>query len=125
MFDETAQPVETHAKIFGLLTEHVAGKDSVGGCAVGLDWVRRLRVANFNEGRADGNILLVVEEDRSSFCLGGGSHDGADGLTFGEYWSIRSGSRPDVGGCWIVAQLVVACSATAHFWDERYRLCHC
>ena len=72
-------------------------------------------MAHFDEGRADGNSLLDVEEDRSSFGLGGRSHDGVDGLILGEYQSIWSGSRLDVGRWWIVAQVVVACSATALF----------
>ena len=55
------------------------------GCrAVSINWVGRLRVAHFNKGRADRNSLLAVEEDLSSFSLGGGSNDGTDGLTFGE-----------------------------------------
>ena len=72
-------------------------------------------MAHFNEGHADGNSLLAVEENRSSFGLRGGSHDGADGLTFGEYRSIRGGSGPDVGMWWIVAYVEVARSATACF----------
>ena len=72
-------------------------------------------MAHFDEGRADGNGLLVVEENRSSLGLFGGSHDGADDLTFGDYRSIRGGNRSDVGRRWIVAQVVVACSATARF----------
>ena len=72
-------------------------------------------MAHFDEGRADGNSLLVVEENRSSFGLRGGSHDGADGLAFGEYRSIRGGSGPYVGGWRIVAYVVVARSATALF----------
>ena len=70
-------------------------------------------MAHFDGGRAYGKSLLSVEEDCSNFGLSSGSHDGVDGLTFGEYWSIRSGSRPDVGRWWIVTQLVVARSATA------------
>ena len=54
-------------------------------------------MSHFDEVCVDRDSLLDVEEDRSSFGLGGGSHDGADGLTSGEYCSIRSGSRPDVG----------------------------
>ena len=92
-----AHPVEAHVKIFGALPAHVAGEDAVGGRAVGLYWGGRLRVAHFDEGRADENSLLAVEEDRSSFSLCGRSHDSTDGLTFGEDWSVWSGSRPDVG----------------------------
>ena len=98
---------------------HVSGEDSVVGCAVGLDWGWWLQVAHFDEVRADGNSLLAVGEDRSSFGLGGGSHDGADGLTFGEDQSVWIGSRPYVGRWWIVAQLVVTCSATARFGTNK------
>ena len=115
LFDASAHPVEAHIKIFGALPAHVAGEDSVGGHAVGIDWGWRLQLAHIDEGRADGNSLLAVEEDRSSFGLSGRSHDGAYGLTFGEYQSIRSGSRSDVGRWWIVDQLLVARSATSRF----------
>ena len=67
----------------------------------------------FNEGRAVGNSLMAVEENCCSFGLYGRSHDGADGLTFGEYQSIWGGGGPDVRWWWIVAQVVVARSATA------------
>ena len=103
LFDAAAHPVETHVKSFGEIPAHVAGEDSVGGRAVSLDWGGRLRVAHFDEGRVDGNSLLDVEENRSSFVLRGGSHDGADGLTFGEYRSIWGGSGPYVRRWWIVA----------------------
>ena len=98
-----AHPLEENVKSFVALPAHIAGEDSVGGCAIGLDWGGRLRVAHFDEGRADGNILVAIEEYHSSFGLGGGSHDGADGMTFGEDRSIWSRSSPDVGWCWIVA----------------------
>ena len=83
LFYAAAHPVEAHVKIFGALPAYIVGEDAVGGCAVGLDWGRRLRVAHFDEGRSDGNSLLSVEENCSSLGLCGGSHDGADGLTFG------------------------------------------
>ena len=67
---------------------HVSGEDSVVGRAVGIDWGGWLWVAHFDEVRADRNSLLAVEEYRSSFGLGGGSHDSADGLTFGEDRSV-------------------------------------
>ena len=88
LLDAAAHPVEAHVKIFGALTVHVAGEDSVVGRAVGLDWGGWLRVAHFDEVRADRNSLLAVEEDCSSLGLGGGSHDGADGLKFGEDRSV-------------------------------------
>ena len=34
-----AHQVEAYVKSFGELLAHVAVEDSVGGCAVGLDWV--------------------------------------------------------------------------------------
>ena len=117
LFDVAAHPVETHVKSLGALPAHVVGEDSVGGRDVGLDWSERLQVAHFYEGRADGNRLLVVEENRSSFVLRGGE----DGLTFGEYWSIWSGSGPDVGRRRIIAYVVVARSATARFWMDEIR----
>ena len=122
LLDVAAHPVESHFKSFGALPAHVAGEDAMGGRAAGLDWGGWWRVAHFDEGRADGNSLLAVEEDRSSFGLGSGSHDGADGLTFGEDRSVWSGSRPYVGRWWIVAQVVVARSATARF-GMNYILC--
>ena len=76
---------------------------------------------HFDEGCADGNSLLVVEENRSSLGVCGGRHDGADGLRFGEYRYIRGGNRPDVGRRWIVAQVVVARSATARFKLNKIR----
>ena len=62
LLDAAAHPVEAHVKSFGALLAHVAGEDDVGGHAVGLDWGGCLRVAHFDEGRADGNNLLAVEE---------------------------------------------------------------
>ena len=72
-----------------MIPAHVAGEDSVGCHAVGLDRVGRLRVAHFDEFCEGGNSLIYVEEKRSSFGFCGGSHDGSDGLTFGEYRTIR------------------------------------
>ena len=99
LLDAAAHPVEAHVKIFGSLPAHVA----LGGRAVGLDWDGRLRVAHFKEVRADGNSLLAVEGNRSSFGFRGRSHDDADSLTFGEYRSIRGWSGTDMGWWWIVA----------------------
>ena len=93
----------------------------MGGRAVGLDCGGRLWVAHFDEGCADGKRMLAVEEDCSSFGLGGGRHDGADGLKFGEYWSVCSEIRPYVGRWRIVAQVVVACSTNAHFGMNKIR----
>ena len=97
LLDAAAHLSETYVKGFGALPAHVADEDAVGGCAVGFDWGGRLWVAHFEEGRVDGNILLAVEENRSSFGFRGGSHDGADGSTFGEYRSIMGWSGTDVG----------------------------
>ena len=97
LLDAAAHTVEMNVKIFGVLLAHVAVKDAMGGRAVGLDWGGRLQVTHFDEGRADGNSLLAVEENRSSFGLCGGIHYSADGLTLCECWSIRGGSRTDVG----------------------------
>ena len=48
-----------------------------------------VEITHFIEVRVDRNSLLAVEEYRSSFSLGGGSHDGADGLAFGEDRRLR------------------------------------
>ena len=89
LFDSAAHPVESHVKGLGAFPAHVAGEDAVGCCAVGLHRGGRLRVAHIGEGSADGDGLLAVEENRTGFCFRSGSHDGANGLTLGEYWTIR------------------------------------
>ena len=83
LLDAVAHPVETHVKIFGALPAHVASEDAVEGCAVSFDQGGRLQVAHFEEGRADGNSLLDVEENRSIFGFCVEIHDSADGFTFG------------------------------------------
>ena len=103
LIDAAAHPVETNGKGFGARPAHVAGEYAVGGRAVGFDKGGRLRVDHFDEGCADGNSLLTFEENRSSFGFSGGSDDGADSLTFCEYWSIRGWSGTYVGWWWIVA----------------------
>ena len=55
LLDAAAHPAEAHVKSFGALLAHVAGEDAVGGRAVGLDLGGRLQVAQFDEGRVDGN----------------------------------------------------------------------
>ena len=96
LLDATAHPVESHVKGIGAFPAHVAGEDAVGGCAVGLDRGGRLRVAHLGEGSAYGDSLLDVEENRTGFCFCGRSHDGADDLAFGEYWTIRERSWANV-----------------------------
>ena len=59
LLDAAAHPVEAYAKRFGALLAHVAGEDAVVNRAVGFDWGRRLWVANFDEGRVDGNSLAI------------------------------------------------------------------
>ena len=103
LLDAASNPVETHVRGFGALPAHFSGEDTVGIHAVGFDRGGRLRVAHFDESCADGNILLAVEENCSSFGFCGRSHDGADGLSSGEYRSIRAWSGPDVGWWRIVA----------------------
>ena len=112
LLDATPHPVEAHVKCFGAFPAHVSGEDPVGGCVVSFDWSGRLQMAHFNKGCADGNILLAVEEYCTSFSPGGGYHDGADGLVLGEDRSVWSGSRPDGGRGWSVAQIVMARSTT-------------
>ena len=53
-------------------------------------------MAHLGKFSADGDGLLAVEGNRTGFGLRGGSHDGADGLTFGEYWNIRGRSWANV-----------------------------
>ena len=96
LLDSAAHPVESHVKDLEAFPPHFSGEDAVGGRAVGIDWGRRLRVAHLGEGCGDGNGLVAVEKNRYSFCFRGGSHDGADGLTFGNYWTIRGRSAVDV-----------------------------
>ena len=50
------------------------------GEIIGKIFSSRMLVAHFDKGCADGNSLLAVEENCSSFGFCGGSHDGADGL---------------------------------------------
>ena len=83
LLDAAAHSAETHVKGFGALPAHVASEDALGGCAVGIDQGGQLRVAHFDEGCADGNSLLAIEENLSSFGFRGGSHDGADVSHFG------------------------------------------
>ena len=91
----TLHPVEAHVKGLRAFLVHVSGEDAVGGCAVSLNWSGRLQMAHFHQSRADGNILIAIEEDRTGLSIGGGCHDGADGLSLGEYHAVWGGSRPD------------------------------
>ena len=78
-------------------------------------------MAHFNQGRADGNILLGVEEDRTDFRLGDGCHDGEDDLEIGEDRAVQSGSRPDgERGC-SVAQIIIARRKNALFGMNEIR----
>ena len=65
-------------------------------------------MAHFNKGCADGNILLAVDKDRTSFSLGSRCHDGADGLVLGDDRAVWSGGRLDGGRWWSVAHIVMA-----------------
>ena len=89
LLDSAAHPVELHARGLGALPAHVVSEDALGGHAVSLDRCGWLQVDHLGEGSAYGHGLLAVEENRTGFCFRGGSHGGADGLTFGEYWTIR------------------------------------
>ena len=121
MLDVTLHPIDAHVKCFGLFLAHVAGEDSVRGCVLSLDQSGRLQMARFNQGRTNGNSLLAVAEDRTSLDLGGGCHDGADGLALGQDWAVCSGSRSDGGRGWSVAQIVMACIMTACFGLNEVR----
>ena len=74
LLDVAAHPVESHVKGFGALPAHVSVEDIIGDRVVCFDRGGRLRVAHFDEGCADGYILLAVEENHSSFGFRGGSH---------------------------------------------------
>ena len=63
--------------------------------------------------QSGGNSLLAVEEDCTSFSLGGGCHDGADGLALDEDQSVWSGSRPYGGRGRSVTHIVMDCSTTS------------
>ena len=115
LLDVTPHPFEAYVKCFGAFLAHVAGEDAMGGFTVSFYWSGRLRMDHFNQGYADGNSLLAVEEDCTGFSLGGGCHDGAYGLEFGEDQAVWSGSRPDGGRGWRVAQIVMDRSTTACF----------
>ena len=78
-------------------------------------------MAHFDEGCVDGNSLLAVGENRSSFGFRGGRHDGADGLKLCEYWFIRSSIWTDVGWWCVFTYVVVTCGATARFSLDEIR----
>ena len=65
--------------------------------------------------------LLSAEEDCTGVSLGGGYHDGADGLALGEYRVVWGGSRTDGWRGGSVAQIVMACSTTACFGLNKVR----
>ena len=96
LFNFSAHPVGLHVKGLGEFPANFAGEDDVGGRAVGLDWGGQLRVAHRCEGSAGGDGLLSIEENHTGFCFHGGSHDGADVLTLGEYWTIRGQSWENI-----------------------------
>ena len=121
LLDVTPHPFEAHVKCFGAFPAHISRDDSVGGFVVSFYWSWRLRMAHFNQGRADGSSLLAVAEDCTSFSLGGGCHEGADGLALGEDWAVCSGSRPDGGREWSVAPIVMARSTTEFFGMNEIR----
>ena len=97
LLDATPHPVEVHVKCHGAFMAHVSGDDAMEGFAVSFDWSGSLRMSHFNQGCADGNSLLAVEEDCTGFSLGGRCHDGADGMALGEDRAVWSRSRPDGG----------------------------
>ena len=88
LLDKTPHPVEAHVKCFEAFPAHVAVEDAMGGFAVSFDWSGRLRMAHFNQGHVYRNSLLAVEEDCTSFRLGGRCHDSADGMELGEDWTV-------------------------------------
>ena len=98
LFDAASYPVEVQVQVFGAFPAHVSGEDAVGGFVVSINWGGRLRMDHSNQGRVDGNRFMAVEGDCISLSLGGGCHDGADGLALGEYWAVWGGSRTDGGG---------------------------
>ena len=110
-----------HVKGFGAFPAHVASKDAVGGYVVSLDQSGRLRVDHCNQGRADGNRLMDVEEDCTGLRLGSGCHDGADCLALGEYWAVLGGSRPGGWRGGSVYQIVMTHRTTACFGLNEVR----
>ena len=97
LLDATLPLVEAPVKCFGEFTAHVSSEDAMEACFVSLDWSGWLQMDHCNQVGADGNSLLAIEEDRTGLSLGGGCHDGADGLSLGEYQAVWSGSRPAGG----------------------------
>ena len=69
----------------------------MGGFAVSFDLSGRLRMDHLNQGCEDGNSLLAVEEYHTGVSLGGGCHDGADGLALGEDRAVWCGISSDGG----------------------------
>ena len=65
--------------------------------------------------------LLSAEEDCTGVSLGGGYHDGTDGLALSEYRVVWGGSRTDGWRGGSVAQIVMACSTTACFGLNKVR----
>ena len=121
LLDAIPHPVEAHVKCFGDFQVHVAGEDSMRGFAVSFYFSGRLMMTHLNQGRADGNSLLDVEEYRTGFSIGGGCHDGADGLALGGDWAVCSGSRPYGGRGCIVVQILISCSTTVCFSINKIR----
>ena len=79
-------------------------------------------MSHFDQGRADENSFLAVEEDCTGLRLGGICHDSADDLALGEYRAMWGGSRTDGGrGGGGVAQIVMARSTTSCFGLNEVR----
>ena len=110
-----------HVKGFGAFPAHVASEDAVGGYVVSLDWSGRLRVKHCNQGHADGNSLLDVEEDCTGLRLGSGCHDSADCLALGEYRAVLGRSRPGGWRGGSIDQIVMNRSTTACFGLNEVR----
>ena len=78
-------------------------------------------MSHLGEGYADGSGLLAIEESRTGFCFRGRRYESADGLTFGEYWTIRGQSWANVVWWWIVVEVEQAQGTAAYFRLDEVR----
>ena len=121
--DSILDPIKAHINGFGsLLFDGLVGKTHCHGI-VNLDWSGWLWVPQFNEGVADGDCFLAIEERGTDLGFRGRGHDVAHDLGEGEKRSIewRNGKRGDirVEGC--IAEEIMSSCATAGFGFTQVR----